>query len=382
MKPVAIATVAAMLWSHGALAQTAPSEVPEQSSPPAGAADPPVLFHFAGYADATFINSRGDEGSSGAFTLAPIFHVQMGDRLYIETEFELEADDSGERETAIEYANINWLINENLALVAGKFLSPAGYFSQNLHPSWINKVASAPAGFGHGGAAPQGDVGVQLRGGKTFANGQHINYALYYANGPRLMLEGTDGAGEAEEAEEEFEIDLDSAGSPGNRDGKRAVGGRFGWMPTPRLELGISQVWGDVVLDTGGMAVGMDEPSRRYRVSGVDAAWRPRTNLEFRGEWVRQAVGAAGTSLVPEEAIWRAWYLQGAYRFGGDKWEAVVRYSDSTSPHSESTLEQTVIGLNYLLRPYSQVKLDWEFNDSPNEETGSDRLLLQFAYGF
>lgn len=339
-----------------------------------------MLFHFAGYVDATFISVRGGE-SEGAVTLAPIFHLQAGNRFFIETEFEVEADDSGDRETAIEYANVNWLINDNLALVVGKFLSPAGYFFQNLHPSWINKVASAPAGFGHGGAAPLSDVGLQLRGGKTFASGQHLNYSLYYANGPRLRLEGMEEPAEEEETEE-FEFDLDAEGSPDNPDGERVIGGRIGWMPTPRLELGASQVWGDVVLDAAGMDGGMGEPSRSYRVSGFDAVWYPRPGVEFRAEWIRQEVGAAAMSLVPDKATWRAWYVQGAYRFGGDKWEAVVRHGDSVSPHPEATLEQTTIGLNYLIRPYSQLKLNWEFNDSPSEESNSDRLLLQITYGF
>lgn len=381
MKSVAIATVAAaLLWSPRVLAQDETPEAQAPSTAPASSGtDAPVLFHFAGYADATFISTRGD-GSSGVVTLAPIFHLQVGDRFFIETEFELEADDSGGRETAIEYANVNWLINDNLALVAGKFLSPAGYFFQNLHPSWVNKLASAPAGFGHGGAAPLSDVGLQLRGGKTFAGGQHLNYALYYANGPRLALEGMEEPAEGEEME--FEFDLDAEGSPDNPDGERVIGGRIGWMPTPRLELGVSQVWGDVVLDAAGMEGGMPEPSRRYRVSGVDAAWYPRKDLELRAEWIRQEVGAAEMSLVPDGATWRAWYAQATYRFGGDKWEAVVRHGDSVSPHPEATLRQTAIGLNYLIRPHSQLKLNWEFNDSPSEESNSDRLLLQIAYGF
>lgn len=383
MKPlVLVAAILTLLWNPVLLAQATETEVPAPtpSPTPPRELDDPVVFHFAGYADATFISARGRD-SEGAMTFAPIFHVQAGDRFFVETEFELEATDSGERKTAIEYANLNWLINDNLALVVGKFLSPAGNFFQNLHPSWINKAASAPAGFGHGGAAPLSDVGLQLRGGKAFAGGQQVNYSLYYANGPRLRLEGM-GAPADEGEVEEFEFDLDAEGSPDNPDGKRVTGGRVGWMPMSRLELGASLVRGNVVLDAAGMEVGMAEPSRDYRVSGIDAAWYPRPGLELRAEWIRQELGAAAMSLVPQRAVWRAWYTQGAYRFGNDKWEAVARYGDSVSPHSEATVQQTAIGLNYLIRPYSQVKLNWEFNDSPDEVANADRLLLQIAYGF
>lgn len=329
---------------------------------------PPVLFHLAGYADVTYVNTRGGD-SSGLYTLAPILHVQLGDRLLVEAEFEMEGNDSGERETGVEYATISWLINDQAALVVGKFLSPAGYFFQNLHPSWINRLASVPAGFGHGGAAPLTDVGVQIRGGRTFDNGQHVNYAIYYANGPRLGLEDME------------DLDLDAEGTNRNPDGKRVVGGRLGWMPAPNLELGVSAITGDVVLDAEGMVM-EPEPSRSYRVAGMDAVWRPVKALELRGEWIRQSVGAAAGSIVPDDARWRAWYVQGAYRFGTERWEAVLRYGDSDSPHGESTFTQTAIGLNFLYRPHRQVKLTWEINDSDDAEASADRLLLQLAYGF
>ncbi|MCP2834967.1 hypothetical protein, partial [Salmonella enterica] len=83
------------------------------------------------------------------------------------------------------------------------------------------------------------------------------------------------------------------------------------------------------------------EPSRSYRVEGVDAVWRPVKALELRGEWIRQQVGAAAASIAPDGARWRAWYAQGVYRFGADRWEAVLRYGDSDSPHGESTFTQT-----------------------------------------
>lgn len=326
--------------------------------------EPAVLFHFAGYADATYVNAKGDAGSSSQGTLAPIFHLQVGDRFFVETELELQADDRGATDAALEYATINWLLNDHAALVVGKFLSPVGYFFQNMHPSWINKMASVPAGFGHGGAAPLTDVGVQLRGGKTFAGGQHVNYAVYNANGPRLGLEGMD------------DLDLNVEGSTRNPDGKRVTGGRLGWMSIPSLEVGASLARGDVVLDPGGMSEG-SEPSRRYRVDGFDAAWRPTKALELRGEWIRQQIGEAPGSAVPDQARWREWYVQGAYGFGSERWETVLRYGDSVSPHGESTFEQTAIGLNYLFRPNAKLKLSWEFNDSAN--AGANGGVLDFV---
>src|SRR3990167_3199600 len=140
-----------------------------------GSNDSQVTFHFAGYADATFTDTQGEAGSLGEVTFAPIFHIQVGERFLFEAEAEFEADDRGGKAAGLEYATASWLLNDSSALVVGKFLSPVGYFLQNLHPSWINKLASVPAGFGHGGAAPLTDVGVQLRGGHAFSGGHRLN---------------------------------------------------------------------------------------------------------------------------------------------------------------------------------------------------------------
>lgn len=345
-----------------------PDPAPPDTTAEAVPADPFVLFHLAGYAHVTYTKTQGAE-TVGEFTVAPIFHLQFGKRVFVEAELEMEGDDRGESEASVGYAAVNWLLNDHAALVVGRFLSPVGYFSANQHPSWINKLASVPAGFGHAGAAPATDFGVQLRGGKSFAGGQQINYAAYLANGPQLGLAGMDG------------LNLGNEGATRNPDGKRVAGGRLGWVPVPSLELGASLARGDVVLDPGAMGEG-PEPSRRYQVDGVDVAWRPTKALDLRGEWIRQRVGAAPASLVPEQARWRAWFVQGAYRFGSEKWEAVLRYGDSVSPHAESTFKQTAVGLNYLFRPNAKLKLTREFNDSADAGANADRVLLQFAYGF
>lgn len=345
-----------------------PDKVPPDTIAETVPADPFVLFHLAGYADVNYVKAQG-AGTVGEFTLAPIFHLQFGERFFVEAELEMEADTRGKAVAAWEYAAINWLLNDHAALVVGRFLSPVGYFSANQHPSWINKMASLPAGFGHAGAAPAADFGVQLRGGKSFAGGQQINYAVYMANGPQLGVEGMEG------------LNLGNEGAIRNPDGKRVAGGRLGWMPVPSLELGASLARGDVVLDPGGMGEG-PEPSRRYQVDGVDVAWRPTKALDLRGEWIRKRVGAAPASFVPEQAQWRAWFVQGAYRFGSEKWEAVLRHGDSLSPHGESTFKQTAVGLNYLFRPNAKLKLTGEFNDSADAGANADRLLLQLAYGF
>jgi hypothetical protein len=341
-----------------------------------------LQFHLGGFADVTYANTRG-AGDVTTLNFSPIFHFQFGQRVLLEAELETEANSRGQRSAAWEYAAVNVLLGDHAALVIGKFLSPTGYFFPNMHPSWVNKMPSPPAGFGHGGAAPLSEVGVQLRGGKTFAKGQGLNYAVFVGNGPRLGLEGED-------------FNLETDGTTNNSDGNRLIGGRLGWIPRAGMELGVSLARGGVKLaDNGGGGMGtgqgppvppMDlsmEPSRDYSVDGVDGVWHVNKALELRSEWIRQRIGAAPTSAFPMGATLHTWYAQGAYLFGGDRWEAIARYGQSRSTHPEATFDQFALGVDRLLSSHARLKLAWEFNsNSTDPSANADRLLLQLAYGF
>ena len=118
-------------------------------------------LHMTGFSNVDFIAGSGrkqDGFTAAEFT--PIFHFQFSDRVLFEGELEAETTANGGTEIGLGYANINLILNDYMALVAGKFLSPIGQFRQNIHPSWINKMPTAPVGFGHGGAAPLSDLGV------------------------------------------------------------------------------------------------------------------------------------------------------------------------------------------------------------------------------
>lgn len=331
--------------------------------------DTKSVTHLAGYASADY---DSPENGNSAFTanFNPMFHFMYGDRLLWESELAIELDENGETEVVLEYSTIDIFLNDNLMLIAGKFLSPLGNFRQNLHPSWINKLGSAPPGFGHDGAAPAADIGVQLRGGMSIFGKQRLTYAGYIANGPKLI--GEDG-----------EIHgIETEGVASDADDSKVVGGRISLLPTPRLEIGVSAAIGDAaVVENEDMEIAGD-PKRDYEVFGIDANYRWK-NLDLRGEYIMQDIANEETSISPEGGKWESWYLQGAYKFGQDKWESVLRYTDYTSPHADQSQEQWALGLNYLVTPNSMIKFAYEFNDGlAGELTDNDRFLIQLAYGY
>lgn len=360
---------------------------------------PDSIVHLAGYGDATFVEPENGDAGFGSVKFAPIFHYQYKDLFLFESELEVEVDDTGETEVVLEYVTVDVSINDNMMLVAGKFLSPTGQFVQNLHPSWINKLPSAPVGFGHDGAAPSADVGAQLRGGFELGNGR-ANYAFYAANGPRLEVEfeaaeeehdkyflakdehEEDEHGGDEPIEGEFEIHgIETEGFINNDDGEFVFGGRVGYLPWSNLEIGISLATGEVGLyEEAGLIAG--ENTRDYDVFGMDFYWSLK-NFQLRGEYISQEIGGDVTSIVPDEAEISAWYTQGAYRWPGTKWESVLRYSDLSAIEAHNDQEQFALGLNYLFASNVIAKFSYELNDGEAGSTAdNDRFVMQLAYGF
>ncbi|NIB39732.1 hypothetical protein HBA55_09065 [Pseudomaricurvus alkylphenolicus] len=336
------------------------------------------LVHITGYADVGYTDSESEDGSFNVGTFAPIFHFQYRDLVMLESELEFTVGDDGKTETNLEYLTIDWFINDYMVLVGGKFLSPIGQFRQNFHPSWINKLPSAPPGFGHDGAAPVSDVGLQLRGGFPIG-AVRANYAVYLSNGPELIAEFEDG---------EFELDgVEAEGFGSDGDGEKVMGGRLGIIPFAGFELGLSAASGKATvtsIEDGDSSVLNGEGERDYDVIGADFNWQYKA-FNLRGEYVETEVGAdtgSGTA-ASEGATWETWYTQGAYRFPQSKWELVARYTDFDSPHNSQDQQQWSIGANYLFTNSFIGKLAYEFNDGQTgSDANQDALLLQMAYGF
>ena len=290
----------------------------------------------------------------------PIFHFRLTDRLHFNAELEIELDDGGETEIEMEYGTIDYLLNDWMTLSAGKFFTPFNVFGPDLHPAWINKMASRPVIYDKNkGVIPvMTDVGVMASGGAPLWNEESkFNYAFYFANGPI--------------AEDADEPELEWENTPDENNNKTG-GGRIGFLPIPNLELGASWMSGR----TKG-------PGGRFNLLGGDL-WYWRAGLELRGEYVR-------LSRNSEERLdkW-GYYLQAAYRIGyrikdtaglagvAGRFEPVIRWGQ-TRGFNPDNRDQLALGLNYWLYPSVPLKFTYEFNQG---QVKNDRLFLQIAYGF
>lgn len=321
--------------------------------------------HLSGYGVVGYTDRRNASKSFSTVGFSPIFHYQYKDILLFQTELEATMQPDGSTSVALEYANLNYFLSDYVSIFGGKFVTPIGYFFQNLHPAWINKFPSKPPGFGvEGGAAPESDVGVGVRGGFPIGSVARANYAVYLGNGPRLVVNAGGDEIEAVEAE----------GATSNAGGRKLVGGRFAVLPIPGIELGVSAGTSRLALE--------GEGRRSYSVAGFDAAFR-RGGFDWRAEYIQQRVGALQASAAPEGGTWKTWYTQAAYRIPSTQWEPVVRFGDFRSPHPDQKLRQWGLGLNYWLAPNAVGKVAYEFNKGePGTINDADRLLVQFGFGF
>lgn len=355
--------------------------------------DPNTLIHMSGYADVGYVDGDNQDGSFVAGSFSPIFHFQYKDLVMMEAELEYEIEEDGETETNLEYMTIDWFVNDYATLVGGKFLSPIGQFRQNLHPSWINKLPSAPPGFGHDGAAPTSELGVQLRGGFPLGK-MRSNYAIYLGNGPELIAEFEDG---------EFELDgIDAEAKGFDNDGEQVWGGRFAILPFAGLEIGVSAATGKATVtsievgghdgeeedehdadEEAGAPELHDEEARDYDVFGVDGVFHYKA-FTLRGEYVKSKVGKATTGATASASgDWESWYTQASFLIPNSKFEGVVRYTDFDTPHDSADQEQWSVGVNYLFSSNFIGKIAYELNDGEKDSTtDDDRWMIQLAYGF
>ncbi|MDA1088311.1 MAG: hypothetical protein O2901_15015 [Verrucomicrobia bacterium] len=161
-----------------------------------------------GYAHALYQDVEGGDETFTFGSFNPIFLYRLGDNVLFEAELELDVEDDGDTGLELEYGQIDYVVNDYLTLIAGRFILPLGVFSEKLHPAWINKLPTGPlpyAGSGghHDSILPFNDIGVQARGSFHPGDGNlSISYAIYAVNGPGYSTAAHDESADAHAAEE------------------------------------------------------------------------------------------------------------------------------------------------------------------------------------
>lgn len=352
-------------------------------------------FMIRGYGSASFqsLNDEGEKESSfNSGTFAPIILFKFSDRFMFETEMEF-AYENGELETAVEYADVMYTLNDYMTIRAGKFLLPFGTFMERLHPSWINKLSSVPLGFGHDGIVPASGIGVELRGAFT-VRGSKFNYALYSTNGPKL----NDGSMDPDEAGILHFDNIDD-----NNNGK-SFGGRIGYLPFTDSSTEIGFSW----LNSKVGDRESDYKDVSAKLFAYDFTFVKKINplggvIDIRAQYNQSIVDDANYIEVHDDGDEEeytfdnksdSFYAQLSYRptMSDNGFlkniELVGRYSELNTPEGaewESNVNQTAFGINYWLSWRSAIKVNYQITDGTGGHGGGiiDKKLftVQWAFG-
>jgi hypothetical protein len=340
-------------------------------------------FLLTGYGTVNYTDNT-DDGSTFGASVNPVFLWSITDKLLFEAELEFELEDR-ETEVALEYAQIHYLLHDNVTVGAGKFFVPFTIFMERLHPTWINKLPSKPIPWGHhGGIAPMVEFGFQVRGGVPLYNEARANYAFYVTNGPELLTSGHH-AGELR------------FGNANDNNNNKALGGRIGILPIPEMELGLSYMrarvgdgdFRNVHADIFGGDFSYIRDSE-FLLGKVDL------RFEYAQQWIDSATYIVDATAFDFNNSKSGWYTQIAYRptrLGVPilpDLEAVFRYSTlkwpsgtplaANEPGDGVDRQQFTLGITYWIKPSVPLKISYDLNDNEGRETNDFRV--QLSYGF
>lgn len=337
-------------------------------------------FVITGYTTAGAKFAKDDTKFNG-FSLNPILLWKPSEKIFVEAELETELE-GNETVINLEYANVSYFLNKYITFRAGKFLSPFGIYQDRLHPAWINKLPTAPLGYGHDGIGPSAELGFDIRGGIPLGSAK-MNYSVYVSNGPNLVID---------EPGEEGILSYENADDNNNN---KTFGGRIGLLPFSNSSLEIGGSWqlakpgdkGSVYenLKTQQYALDLTYVKQIDFIKGlfdIKAQWN-WVNVD-KADYI-DPVDPTGNTTYTYDNKRNSVFAQAAYRPSMSpskflkKTELVFRYSGFNPPAGSKEpdkIKQYTYGLNYWINWRTAVKLAYQNQKNDNA------FLVQFAVGF
>ncbi len=322
---------------------------------------------ISGFADVQYQKNEGEHGSFFLAHFNPVLLFRAGDKVLAEAEMEMGVTPEGGTEMNLEYAQIDYLFNDYVTFIAGRFTLPIGVVREKLDAMWINKLPIQPLPEADATAIlPENDIGVQARGALHVCDPVVLTYSLYLVNGP-----GDDGAGGVV-----FDKGVDSNKDP-------SWGGRlalfYPWEASHDIEVGVS----------GQTGPWSDDGELLWSAFALDGALHLTQYAEFRGEYIKTWQETAGGPTMDRDG----WWVQAAYKLAGlnlelpmvNNLEAVFRYSGVSLPTGHAN--QYALGLIYHVTNTLLVKGAYAFGqsntvDADGNSLDRNQLTLQFVYGF
>ena len=344
-----------------------------------------------GYVDVMYNNlsrqnlDNPSRHSFGQQRLVPFIYADITDHIKFATEIEMErggtnAPQGTDGSMQIEFAQIDYLVNETINIRAGILLMPVGKFNI-LHDSPLNDLVDRPMVSRIIIPSTWFEAGAGIYGTLYPSSQSKLDYEVYAVNGMSQTAGAITDQG----------VRSARGSVSRDRDDNKAVVGRLAFSPILGIEVAGSGYHGTYKPSAGAVGTG--------RISIFALDWTLQKGpFEVIGEsaWSRisnnNATGAAGNGIGP--AGMQGYYIQGNYHFMPDflkkwapshfsdastftavvRWEHVDTDTDNRTRNAPNTLgnrrelERLTLGVNFRPIEDTVFKFDWQFNTQKNAQ--------------
>jgi hypothetical protein len=339
---------------------------------------------IGGYADVMYnILSRQNldnpsRNSFGQQRLVPFIYADITDRIKFATEIEIERGGTnspqGDGSIQVEFAQLDYLVDERINLRGGILLMPVGKFNL-LHDSPLNDLVDRPMVSRLIIPSTWFEAGAGIYGTFYPFALSKIDYELYAVNGMTQTAGGITDLG----------IRSARGSVSRDRDDSKAIVGRLAFSPMLGIEIAGSGYHGQYKPATATIGSG------NIDIFAVDWTLQ-RGPFELIGEaaWTRisnnNATGVTGSGIGPSGMF--GYYVQGNYHFMPEllkrlapshfsdastftatvRWEQIDTDTDNRTVGGANTLgnrrelDRLTVGLNF--RPVEDMvfKINWQHN--------------------
>jgi hypothetical protein len=351
---------------------------------PSGTNESPLSIYGQFLMNYTQINEKAGQFSTPDF--APYFLLKLNEQFFLEANIDIS--NAG---VAVSEAQVDWIVCDWLTIVAGRYITPIGFFNERLNHEWINRLPDVPIMFQQ--AAPLIDTdGIQFRGSTYLGcTPVKLEYSLYGGNGFQFATAPTTFSAVA---------DLNGlTGMPDEVDAK-ALGGRIGiWVPCIGFQAGVSAYYQNEYSPSLPSDIRLYDFDLNYRKGNWDA------RFEY-AQLYQQARAFIGNDIVRTGL-----YAQVAYRPYDcpcrhlSKLEIALRYSMARFRGIDQTMldptafgspllfpvdrDQWTFGLSYYFYPSMALRFAYEINHqlvnratTPQLAVNDNVFLAQFVWSF